>query len=232
MRAAVILALAALSSPTAVGSNSGSGSGSGSISGSDSGSGSGGAAGSGWDPAALHLFVDHEGLAEVSGLELVEHRPFKTYDMAVEPSEPWDGGMCPCLAFSPSHPSLPALLHAGGPMHGLIEGYSSVVQVSESVIHVYCEAPPSLLSFRAVLHKRLARSYSPRRSLCDPDDTFGTYGRFLCVAVSKDGGKTFVKPKLGLVEFDGSKQNNIVLGKQINSTGKRSRSPGVVRLVS
>ena len=26
-------------------------------------------------------------------------------------------------------------------MHGLIEGYSSVVQVSESVIHVYCEAP-------------------------------------------------------------------------------------------
>ena len=91
MRAAVILALAALSSPTAVGSNSGSGS----ISGSNSGSGSGGAAGSGWDPAALHLFVDHEGLAEVSGLELVEHRPFKTYDMAVEPSEPWDGGMCP-----------------------------------------------------------------------------------------------------------------------------------------
>ena len=86
-------------------------------------------------------------------------------------------------------------------MHGLIEGYSSVVQVSESVIHIYY-------------------------------DTFGTYGRFLCVAVSKDGGKTFVKPKLGLVEFDGSKQNNIVLGKQINSTGKRSRSPGVVRLVS
>ena len=106
MRAAVILALAALSSPTAVGSNSGSGSGSGSISGSNSGSGSGGAAGSGWDPAALHLFVDHEGLAEVSGLELVEHRPFKTYDMAVEPSEPWDGGMS--LAFSPSlHPRSP-----------------------------------------------------------------------------------------------------------------------------
>ena len=128
MRAAVTLALAALSSPTAVGSNSGSG----------------------WDPAALHLFVDHEGLAEVSGLELVEHRPFKTYDMAVEPSEPWDGGVCPLplsLHLSVSHPaqpSLTALLHAGGPMHGLIEGYSSVVQVSESVIHVYCEASPAL----------------------------------------------------------------------------------------
>eukprot|EP01046_Picozoa_sp_COSAG06_P037327 COSAG06_NODE_4203_length_4481_cov_3.519651_5_plen_123_part_00 len=79
MRAAVAL-VAALASPTAVGSNSGYNS---------------GTAGSGWDPASLHLFVDHEGLAEVSGLELVEHRPFKTYDMAVEPSEPWDGGMCP-----------------------------------------------------------------------------------------------------------------------------------------
>eukprot|EP01047_Picozoa_sp_COSAG01_P103600 COSAG01_NODE_33040_length_571_cov_0.758475_1_plen_159_part_10 len=83
-------------------------------------------------------------------------------------------------------------------MHGLIEGYSSVVQVSESVIHIYY-------------------------------DTFGTYGRFLCVAVSQDGGKTFVKPKLGLVEFDGSKQNNIVLGKQINSTGlSESIEPGTV----
>ena len=99
MRAAVALLLAALASPTAVGSNSGSNSGSGSISSSDSaGSDSRtGTAGSGWDPAALHLFVDQEGLAEVSGLDLVEHRPFKTYDMAVEPSEPWDGGQCaPC----------------------------------------------------------------------------------------------------------------------------------------
>jgi len=47
--------------------------------------------------------------------------------------------------------------------------------------------------------------------------------------VSQDGGKTFVKPKLGLVEFDGSKQNNIVLGKQINSTGlSESIEPGTV----
>eukprot|EP01050_Picozoa_sp_SAG11_P008133 SAG11_NODE_702_length_7661_cov_3.468659_5_plen_151_part_00 len=46
-------------------------------------------------PATLHLFVDHQGLEEVSGLELVEHRPFKTYDVAVEPSEPWDGGLPP-----------------------------------------------------------------------------------------------------------------------------------------
>ena len=37
------------------------------------------------------------------------------------------------------------------------------------------------------------------------------YGRFLCVAVSTDGGKTFIKPKLGLVDFSGSKANNIVL---------------------
>ena len=47
--------------------------------------------------------------------------------------------------------------------------------------------------------------------------------------MSQDGGKTFVKPKLGLVEFDGSKQNNIVLGKQINSTGlSESIEPGTV----
>eukprot|EP01046_Picozoa_sp_COSAG06_P037326 COSAG06_NODE_4203_length_4481_cov_3.519651_4_plen_312_part_00 len=47
--------------------------------------------------------------------------------------------------------------------------------------------------------------------------------------MSQDGGKTFVKPKLGLVEFDGSKQNNIVLGKQINSTGlAESIEPGTV----
>ena len=94
MIAAVALVLATLASPIAVGSSSsdsGSSSGSTSSSGLDTGTGS--AAGSGWDPASLHLFVDHEGLAEISGLELVEHRPFKTYDMAVEPSEPWDGGM-------------------------------------------------------------------------------------------------------------------------------------------
>lgn len=47
--------------------------------------------------------------------------------------------------------------------------------------------------------------------------------------MSQDGGKTFVKPKLGLVEFDGSKQNNIILGKQINSTGlTESIEPGTV----
>ena len=85
-----MLLLAALASPTTV----------------DSSSSFGGTvpttAGSNWDPASLHLFVDHEGLAEVSGLKLVEHRPFKTYEMAVEPSEPWDGGVPPASRLSPS----------------------------------------------------------------------------------------------------------------------------------
>ena len=35
-------------------------------------------------------------------------------------------------------------------------------------------------------------------------DTFGVFGRFLCVAVSTDAGLTFSKPSLGLVEFNGS----------------------------
>ncbi|MBO4406911.1 MAG: hypothetical protein J5849_04355 [Clostridia bacterium] len=34
---------------------------------------------------------------------------------------------------------------------------------------------------------------------------------FLCYAESLDGGKTFVRPKLGLVEFGGSKENNILM---------------------
>jgi hypothetical protein len=60
-------------------------------------------------------------------------------------------------------------------------------------------------------------------------DTFGQYGRFLCVAVSKDAGKTWVKPVLNLIEFDGSKANNIVAGTQINSSSvKESIEPGTV----
>ena len=89
MRRDVMLLLAALTSPTTVDSSSSFG-------------GTGTTAGSNWDPASLHLFVDHEGLAEVSGLKLVEHRPFKTYEMAVEPSEPWDGGVAPASRPSPS----------------------------------------------------------------------------------------------------------------------------------
>ena len=34
---------------------------------------------------------------------------------------------------------------------------------------------------------------------------------FLCYAESLDGGKTFRRPELGLVEFNGSKKNNIVM---------------------
>lgn len=38
-----------------------------------------------------------------------------------------------------------------------------------------------------------------------------------------------MKPNLGLVEFDGTKQNNIVLGKQINSSAlAESIEPGTV----
>ena len=45
-----------------------------------------------WDPASLHLFVDQTGLTSVTGLSLKAHRPVKTYELAVHPSEPWDGG--------------------------------------------------------------------------------------------------------------------------------------------
>lgn len=42
-------------------------------------------------------------------------------------------------------------------------------------------------------------------------DAIGPDGRFLCVAVSTNAGKTFTKPMLGVVSFRGSRDNNIVL---------------------
>ena len=111
-----------------------------------------------WEPLDLHLFVDTAGLASADGLSLVQHQPSKTYDMAVLPDKPWDGG---------------------GPMHGALAGYCSVVQVSPTELRIYY-------------------------------DTFGQFGRFRCVAVSKDVGKSWTESSLGLVEFDGSIDNNIV----------------------
>jgi hypothetical protein len=47
--------------------------------------------------------------------------------------------------------------------------------------------------------------------------------------VSKDGGRSWDKPSLGLVEFDGSTDNNIVAGKQLNSSSvQESIEPGTV----
>lgn len=134
-----------------------------------------------WEPLDLHLFVDKVGLAATDGLSLRQHRPSKTYEMAVQPDKPWDGG---------------------GPMHGAIAGYCSAVQVSATELRIYY-------------------------------DTFGQFGRFLCVAVSQDGGRTWDKPSLGLIEFDGSTANNIVAGKPINSTSmEESIEPGTVFLDS
>jgi len=49
-----------------------------------------------------------------------------------------------------------------------------------------------------------------------------------CYAESTDGGRTFVKPKLGLFEFNGSKENNIVLeGTAHNFTPFKDTRPGV-----
>eukprot|EP00039_Didymoeca_costata_P014727 m.240982 g.240982 ORF g.240982 m.240982 type:complete len:608 (+) comp16083_c2_seq4:85-1908(+) len=56
-------------------------------------------------------------------------------------------------------------------------------------------------------------------------DTFGTYGRFLCVAVSKDNGTTWTKPALGLVSFEGDNGTNIILPP--NGTDK-GFEPGMV----
>eukprot|EP01052_Picozoa_sp_SAG31_P012783 SAG31_NODE_755_length_12319_cov_6.335542_10_plen_251_part_00 len=99
------------------------------------------------------------------------------FAQAVLPDKPWDGG---------------------GPMHGAIAGYCSVVQVSPNELRLYY-------------------------------DTFGQFGRFLCVAVSKDAGKTWIKPSLGLIPFDGSTDNNIVAGVQMNSTSlQEAIEPGTV----
>ena len=130
-----------------------------------------------WNPADLHLFVDTAGLASHSGLSLVQHAPRKTYEMAVLPDRPWDGG---------------------GAQHGAIAGYCSAIQVSPTELRIYY-------------------------------DTFGQFGRFLCVAVSKDAGKTWVKPNVGLIVFDGSTNNNIVAGRQMNSSSvEESIEPGTV----
>jgi hypothetical protein len=49
-----------------------------------------------------------------------------------------------------------------------------------------------------------------------------------CYAESRDGGRTFVKPKLGLVEINGSKENNVVLeGTAHNFTPFKDTRPGV-----
>ena len=96
-----------------------------------------------WNPLDLHIFIDTTGLASVDGLQLVQHQPAKTYEMAVVPDKPWDGG---------------------GPMHGAIAGYCSVVQVSPTELRLYY-------------------------------DTFGQFGRFLCVAVSTDGKPYFLAPR-------------------------------------
>ncbi|MBR0143860.1 MAG: hypothetical protein IJM21_06760 [Clostridia bacterium] len=42
-------------------------------------------------------------------------------------------------------------------------------------------------------------------------DGFNDMESFLCYAESNDGGKTFFRPELGLVEFDGSRRNNILM---------------------
>ena len=45
-------------------------------------------------------------------------------------------------------------------------------------------------------------------------DAIGPRGRYLCIAISRDGGITFTKPMLGIVDFGGSTANNIVLGSE------------------
>lgn len=42
-------------------------------------------------------------------------------------------------------------------------------------------------------------------------DGYDDMESFLCYAESTDGGKTFVRPDLGIVEFNGSKENNILM---------------------
>lgn len=76
-----------------------------------------------WDPLDLHLFVDTAGVATANNVKLVQHRPSKTYEMAVVPDKPWDGG---------------------GPLHGAIAGYCSVVQVSATEIRI-CKPGPTYM---------------------------------------------------------------------------------------
>src|SRR5207248_8913511 len=52
--------------------------------------------------------------------------------------------------------------------------------------------------------------------------------QFACYAESTDGGRTFTKPKLGLFEVDGSKENNIVWGHPShNFAAFKDARPGV-----
>eukprot|EP01048_Picozoa_sp_COSAG05_P018895 COSAG05_NODE_2851_length_2571_cov_29.580150_2_plen_261_part_00 len=74
----------------------------------------------------------------------------------------------------------------GGPRRGQIEGYGSAVQVSASELRLY---------------------YMSMGAFGDN----GAFQEFLCVAVSGDAGVTWDKPELGLVEFDGSTANNIII---------------------
>lgn len=72
--------------------------------------------GSSWDPSALHLFVDLDGVAVSSGLELRQHTPRPGDHLIVKPDRPWDGG---------------------SPGWGYIGPYISTVQVSATELRIY-----------------------------------------------------------------------------------------------
>jgi len=61
-----------------------------------------------------------------------------------------------------------------------------------------------------------------------PGDDGKLNQQYACYAESTDGGRTFVKPKLGLVEVNGSKDNNVIWGTPShNFTAFKDTRPGV-----
>lgn len=63
-----------------------------------------------WPDSGPHIFVDFSGLAKVEKLNIVQHEPVKTYEMAVVPDKPWET---------------------------LISSYTSIVQVSDDDLRIY-----------------------------------------------------------------------------------------------
>eukprot|EP00041_Stephanoeca_diplocostata_P017296 m.345125 g.345125 ORF g.345125 m.345125 type:complete len:581 (-) comp20656_c0_seq1:654-2396(-) len=121
----------------------------------------------------LHLFVDFSGIQNVTGLQIRQHAPTKTYEILVQGDAPWEREN-DLLAF----------------------GYNSLVQVSSADWRIYY-------------------------------DMFGPSGRYMGVAVSQDGGITWIKPLLNIVPLNGSSANNIVLPRD---PSKDRIEPGTVFL--
>lgn len=80
------------------------------------------------------------------------------------------------------------ILHCDKPWEGNVSGYSQILTVGDK-IYFY---------------------YRGNNLVLNEDMTVKTNKAAICVAISSDGGRTFVRPSLGIYEYEGSTDNNIV----------------------